>query len=228
MNATTDAPAMPSHEELLERIRTANDAGDGAALEEIVRTALAPREETGATRRRKKASSGRTEYNTPLYILDHVEKLGAITLDPCWNVRSRVRAATVYTEADDGLAQPWAGRLVFVNYPYGYKLLRKFVTKIGQEAARGQCREIVSLGPASTETIGFRIELTNANAVCLVDHRVVFDGEAHGAFFASSLFYYGPSIASFRAAMKGLGPVLKLRSARREQFIDPRQERLIP
>jgi DNA N-6-adenine-methyltransferase (Dam) len=71
-----------------------------------------------------------SEWYTPPHIFD---ALGlTFDLDPCspgpghW-----VPARQIYTEADDGLAQPWAG-LVFMNAPFGGRnghvpWLRKFL-----------------------------------------------------------------------------------------------------
>ena len=62
-----------------------------------------------------------TEHYTPQYILDAVIAcMGAIDLDPASNSREipNVPAARHYTAQDNGLVQPWVGR-VFLNPPFG-------------------------------------------------------------------------------------------------------------
>lgn len=56
------------------------------------------------------------EWLTPLHLLD---ALGPFDLDPCApRVRPWSMAARHYTITDNGLAQPWQGR-VWLNPPYG-------------------------------------------------------------------------------------------------------------
>lgn len=66
--------------------------------------------------------SARTpEWYTPSAIIEPCRQLmGGIDLDPCSCplANQTVRAAQIFTAADDGLVQPWRGR-VFVNPPGG-------------------------------------------------------------------------------------------------------------
>ena len=69
-----------------------------------------------------------TEHYTPQYILDAVIAcMGAIDLDPASNSREipNVPAARHYTAQDNGLIQPWEGR-VFLNPPFGAGVERWF------------------------------------------------------------------------------------------------------
>jgi hypothetical protein len=85
------------------------------------------------------------EWLTPPEV---VKALGAFDLDPCSPVvRPWDTAASHYTTADDGLFQPWRGR-VWMNPPFGreaVKWLRKLV-----EHGDG-----IALIPARTETAMF-------------------------------------------------------------------------
>lgn len=58
----------------------------------------------------------RDDWQTPLSI---VQALGTFDLDPCANCAAPTRLAThSFTIADNGLEQPWHGR-VWLNPPYG-------------------------------------------------------------------------------------------------------------
>lgn len=67
-------------------------------------------------------SSKSNEWYTPIGIIDPIrEVLGRIDLDPasCDEANEIIRAERYYTIKDDGLSQPWYGK-VFMNPPYGY------------------------------------------------------------------------------------------------------------
>lgn len=62
------------------------------------------------------ARSAKDEWLTPPWLL---ARLGGFDLDPCAAPTTTIGRIN-YTEADDGLSLPWAGR-VFLNPPYGLK-----------------------------------------------------------------------------------------------------------
>lgn len=128
--------------------------------------------------------SASAEYLTPGSILDLVEKVAPIALDPCAHPRSaairRVSTAFVLNPPSgfhdrgvvicDGLLQGWElyvqGQLAFVNPPYG-RALKDWAAKM----AREQC-PIIALVPAQVNTAWWR-ELAPA-AWCALAGRVKF------------------------------------------------------
>lgn len=105
------------------------------------------------------------EWLTPPSI---VQALGSFDLDPCAPVvRPWDLAARHFSKADDGLAQPWSGR-VWLNPPFGreaVKWLRKMV-----EHGNG-----IALVPARTETAMFYECIWNvADAVLFMQGRPHF------------------------------------------------------
>lgn len=129
--------------------------------------------------------SASAEYLTPGSILDLVEKVAPIALDPCAHPRSaairRVSTAFVLnppsgfhdrgTVICDGLLQGWElyvrkGQLAFVNPSYG-RALKEWAAKM----AREQC-PIIALVPARVDTAWWR-ELAPV-AWCALAGRVKF------------------------------------------------------
>ncbi len=138
--------------------------------------------------------------------------LGPFDLDPCSSTINH-KAPRFYTEADDGLSKPWDGR-VFVNPPFG-TALPAWVEKGASEAwSNPDCRGVVFLVPARTDTKYFHQFHMRADAIYLVEGRLKFGygpavGRA-GAPFPSCVVVYGdrPSRARFLAMDRGgrIGP----------------------
>lgn len=91
-------------------------------------------------------TSLREDYYTPS---EHVEAsrtaLGAIDLDPCSSrlAQQTVRAAKIWTRLENGLVQPWHGR-VFMNPPYGDEAPR-WVAKLVAEFDAGHVSAAIAL-----------------------------------------------------------------------------------
>lgn len=137
-----------------------------------------------------------------------IKALGPFDLDPCcppvmpWPI-----AARIFTEREDGLAQPWEGR-VWLNPPFGQEW-PAWVEKLADHG------DGIALIPARTETEAFyRLVWDRAAAICFVKGRPHFHREdGSRAPFNSgapiALIAYGlrNSVALQRA---GLGRVLML------------------
>ena len=116
------------------------------------------------------------EYLTPGWILDAVEKVAPIALDPCAHKRSDVyeRAmATIVGSGDlGGLSANWSNMiatrlgLVFINPPYG-RALKAWAAKMAAEP----CPQI-ALVPARVDTGWWR--RMNPDAWCALSGRVKF------------------------------------------------------
>lgn len=131
------------------------------------------------------------EWLTPPHILD---ALGAFDLDPCSPIdRPWPTAAHHYTVADDGLAQPWRGR-VWCNPPYGLEA-DKWLDKLAKHG-RG-----VALIFARTETRSWVQQVWGkASAVLFIYGRLHFhhvNGEraAANSGAPSALVAYGDADA---------------------------------
>jgi hypothetical protein len=157
------------------------------------------------------SSSTSPEWYTPAEVLGAVtEVLGDIDLDPCSNSHEQpnVPATHLYTRADYGLLQPWAGR-VYLNPPYG-EAVRQWVDRLVQEVAAGHVSEGILLVKAATDTEWFDTLWDHATRLCFWHGRLTFSGpEAAGdcAPFPSVLAYFGPRPERFEEVFSRFGAV---------------------
>lgn len=140
------------------------------------------------------------EWLTPPEIM---KKLGVFQLDPCAPVTRPWGTASIhYTVADDGLAQPWWGR-VWCNPPFGREAV-KWLRKLRDHG------DGVALIPARTETAMFyECVWGHADAVLFIKGRPHFHfADGRRAAFNSGapicLVAYGPENARILRA-SGLG-----------------------
>ncbi|MFE4203797.1 DNA N-6-adenine-methyltransferase, partial [Aneurinibacillus aneurinilyticus] len=96
-------------------------------------------------------SSATDEWATPQDFFDQLNEEFKFTLDPCATHES-AKCARYFTEEDNGLAQDWAGEVVFMNPPYG-RVLGQWVKKAFEESVKGAT--VVCLLPARTDTRWF-------------------------------------------------------------------------
>ncbi len=126
--------------------------------------------------------------------------LGGIDLDPASSAEANetVRAARFYTEADDGLAQPWSGR-VFLNPPYG-GLAGGFVARAVEEYSAGRVvGAVIVLNSHCTDTAWFQPLWDHL--LCFTNHRINFHaGEGQGvsgSINGTVFVYLGRDVAAF-------------------------------
>ncbi len=172
-------------------------------------------------------SSASVEHYTPASIVEAArETLGEIDLDPasCEAANQVVKAARFYCAADDGLVQPWGGR-VFVNPPGGRtgneSNQKRWWFKLAREWLEGRVQAAIF--------VSFSIELlqtTQCKApaglsipldfpICYpasrVDYETVIDGmrKAEGSpTHASAVIYLGDDRERFASLFGSLGRVV--------------------
>lgn len=167
---------------------------------------------------------------TPPEEIDRVHRYAPIGLDPCTEIDNPARAASFFTEADDGLAQSWRGYgLIFLNAPYsltprerkaGEKEppLRKWVRKLHAEVQGGD--PAIALLPCGARfSTGYwqeNVLVPELTAVCFVRGRIKFlHGKRRkpgkGNNYDSIYYGFNVDVERFGAAFKERGSVFALK-----------------
>jgi len=151
-------------------------------------------------------------YTPPVYIEAARAVLGTIDLDPasCDAANATVKAARFYTKAQDGLVQPWQGR-VWLNPPYG-KLAQAFVAKLVVEHECGRVPAAIALlNSNSTDPPWFQPLWDYL--LCFTRGRIRFiSGDGHAKFRpqnGSVFVYLGPRPQNFIKEFDRFGEVVR-------------------
>ncbi len=152
-------------------------------------------------------SSKSDEHNTPKFLIDAARLImGGIDLDPMSNAiaNKTVRAHRIYTKSDNGLIQPWLGR-IWLNPPFSLADLA--VPKLIASYESGGVFEAILLLKSAVETK--RYQLLYPYPFVEFNKRVNYDSPDNkdGAPFATVLFYLGPNFPRFRQIMSDYGRV---------------------
>jgi DNA N-6-adenine-methyltransferase (Dam) len=158
----------------------------------------------------ERRSNRSSEWYTPAYVIEAVRRvLGEIDLDPasCEKANHTVQATDYFTEEDDGLAQPWYGR-IWLNPPY-QGLAGDFATKLVSSYESGEVKAgILLITALTTDTQWF--QALWSGVLCFTSGRIKFDGEGGSSNTAGSVFvYFGPDEARFAEEFTALGTVVR-------------------
>src|SRR5215207_223852 len=131
-------------------------------------------------------SSKTVEWPTPQDFFDQMSaEFGPFDLDPCATPEN-AKCARYFTRADDGLAQPWSGR-VFLNPPYGRDIGR-WMAK-AWESVQANAELVVCLVPARTDTAWWH-EWAERGEVRFLRGRLRFGDASTGAPFPSVVIVF--------------------------------------
>jgi len=135
-------------------------------------------------------SSRSGEWPTPPDIFAELDREFGFTLDPCATAEN-AKCAKFYTRAEDGLAQSWAGEVVFMNPPYG-RAVGAWIEKAYRESQNGAT--VVCLIYARTDTHYWHRYVMRASEIRLIRGRVRFGGAGRPAPFPSAIVVFRPGV----------------------------------
>lgn len=169
-------------------------------------------------------NSQSVNWCTPQKYVDAVKKVfrGTVSLDPCSNKWSIVKAQTAYHLPDrDGLRESWDYPTIYVNPPYGSDKERRTTIKRWlykcAYAHKHHGSEVLALVPVATNTSHWKEYVWGrATAVCfLYDTRLRFlvegKDEGKGAPMACAMVYWNKNVENFLDVFNEFGAVVDLR-----------------
>ncbi len=171
-------------------------------IPEIIKAA-APRVNAGLF------TSATPEWYTPKHVVDRVIRVfdGFISLDPCSNSgdfeTANVPALNYWTQAEDGLVQPWHGN-VYMNPPYG-DVIGDWVRRMCDAFESEEIDAAIALLPGRIDTAWF--QLLNRYPICCVRGRLRFSGSENSAPFPSVVVYLGYNPDAFITQFRDIGPI---------------------
>ena len=151
---------------------------------------------------RAAAHDGNDEWYTPPDVIEVARDcMGGIDLDPASTAKANetVQAKAIYTVEDDGLIQPWHGR-VFLNPPFSAQLKRAFCDRLRESVASGDVTQAVLVTPIDYSPQWGDVIRTCASAVAHAVGSTPFygpRGEHGGPGFGHMVSYYGPNVERF-------------------------------
>jgi len=158
------------------------------------------------------------EWYTPPETLDVARRfLGGFDLDPasCELANRTVGASAFYDKEQDGLSKTWKGS-VWLNPPYGAKLVKPFARKLLAEYNAGNVTEALMLVNDVTDTDWFQDLVNSGCAVCFLKKRPNFhklgvkDESGSGPSRGFAVFYFGTNRDAFAVAYADQGIVMSL------------------
>jgi phage N-6-adenine-methyltransferase len=149
-------------------------------------------------------------FTPPEYIGRARRVLGQIDLDPasCALAQATVQAARYFTEDDDGLSQPWHGK-IFCNPPYARIEIGRFVGKLADEFQNGNVEQAILLTHSASDTAWFSRAVSIASALCFPRGRINFYGSQGTSPIGASVFFYiGNSAQRFAQEFGEVGSIM--------------------
>lgn len=166
------------------------------------------------------------EWYTPARYVEAARSvMGSIDLDPasCKEANMVVKAARYFTQHDNGLAQDWIAKNVWLNPPYssphsapgknGGQLKGQtglFLAKLIRHVEQGDIQQAIICVNADTNRSWFRPLWEHP--ICFADHKIWFNRPnlpPQGQFFGAVFVYFGTNEQRFIDIFSEFGPVAR-------------------
>lgn len=132
-------------------------------------------------------SSTSSEYSTPKYLFDALNKEFHFTLDACASSRN-TKCSCFYSLKDNALLSVWQGN-VFMNPPYG-RGLYDWVKKAYDSIRSTEANVVVALLPARTDTAWFHDFVRLAYEVRFIRGRLHFENTLYSAAYPNMIVVF--------------------------------------
>jgi len=135
-------------------------------------------------------SSATDQWATDRAVLARLaEEFGPFDLDVCADAQNTA-APRWFSAEQDGLAQIWTARGVWMNPPYG-RTIGLWIRKAADSVSDGHCRRVVCLIPARTDTRWWQqVVMPRAALIRFVPGRLRFGSAITPAPFPSAVVIF--------------------------------------
>lgn len=154
---------------------------------------------------------------TPIEFVERVRRcLVRIDLDPfsCAAANAIIHASRFFSEGDSAIGRSWCNHgkvTVFMNPPYGKKILKPAIGTFLSAWFDGQISQAIVLVNNATETQWFQSLAQECDSMCLVAKRIAFynlDGkECSGNTRGQIFLYFGHDKKRFKAEFSPIGVI---------------------
>ena len=131
------------------------------------------------------------EWSTPAALFEELDHEFGFTIDVCASP-GNAKCARFFTRSDDGLSKDWSGERVWMNPPYGRKLIDMWMEKAMLSARDGGAL-VVCLVPASTSTAWWH-DFAMRGELRFIRGRLKFGGAENSALFPSAIVIFRPGL----------------------------------
>ena len=145
-------------------------------------------------------SSETNEWSTPQDLFDRLNDKWHFELDVC-ATPGNAKCARYFTAAEDGLSQPWAPYMCWMNPPYG-RAIKHWVKKAYEEGLKGAT--VVCLIPSRTDTAYWHDYVMKATEIRFIRGRLKFGGSKDSAPFPSAIVIFDGSGGGGELAVRGM------------------------
>jgi len=143
------------------------------------------------------------------------ERMGGFDLDPAAGCEPTPIANKRYTEADDGLTQPWYGT-VWLNPPFSEK--RVWFKRLVDQYKNGDVERAVALSTTGTSAVWFQEWFSTADLIVFLEGRDWYIHGDNNPNYCTQLGVWNPT-KDLETYLQTLGTVVEPKADTRQQTL---------